>query len=222
MIHSYEQLCGTVDELGFLFLSDPGLAGVPSLVGLTEGKTWHTGIPQSDPWCWKNRYAGEKRGAYGAVLAKAQGFLSPQLYASFYALRRFTAGREELYHRGELTPAEALVWQAVEEYGLQDTAQLHLLAKQSGVSASRCDEAIKSLQNRFVIALSGSTRRRNARGEAYGWSIGVYEPVHTWMAPFLTAIPQKEEARENIFRASRRQYAGMTDEECIKRLDLRI
>ncbi|MDD4796454.1 MAG: hypothetical protein PHO66_01635 [Eubacteriales bacterium] len=222
MLDSYAQLCAAIDELGFLFLSDPGIAGVPALTGMTQGDCWHTGDAATDPWCWKNRYAGEKRGAYGALLGKAQGFVAPGLYASFYALRHRAAPREELYRKGQLPAAEELVWRAVEQFGLLDTAALHRLAKEGGISPSRCDTAIKSLQNRFVIALSGSTRRRNARGEAYGWSIGVYEPAWVWMEPFLADIPHKDQALANILDAARRQCAALTDKEWMKLLDLRV
>jgi len=208
-----------VDAYGFLFLLRPE-GGLCSLGAITPPQAWHTGCAQSDPWCWKNRYAAERKGLYGALLNKNQGFLSADMAAAFYALRRWQAPREELFEAGRLSAAENLVWQAVERFAVLDTAQLHAMAKAEGISAGRCDAALKTLQEHFIVSLTGSTRRRNAKGEAYGWSIGVYEPADSWLAPLLPAVPEKDAARQQILAAVRRQNPALSAAQAGKLLHL--
>ncbi|MDD3242335.1 MAG: hypothetical protein PHD32_01270 [Eubacteriales bacterium] len=219
MIRTYDELCRAVAEYGFLFLSDPG-GGVPSLSALTAGNAWHTGDAQTDPWCWKNRYAAGHDGAYGALLRKSQAFISGEMLPAFFALRRWEASREALYEAGELSTAENLVWQAVERFTVLDTVRLHEIARSQDISPGRCDGALKNLQEHFVISLTGSTRRRNAKGEPYGWSVGVYEMSQSWLQPFLKKVPGCREAADRVLRAGRRAAPTLSDARLAALLDL--
>jgi len=59
LLITYEEFLHRVDELGFMALSD-FLAGFPSVSEETLEENWHTGDPDTDPWCWKQRAATEK------------------------------------------------------------------------------------------------------------------------------------------------------------------
>lgn len=213
MISSYEEFCQAIDQMGFLYFGGwSGGDGIPSLNTLTRHGVWHTGDDAVDPWAWKSRYAGERHGAYGAMLGRGQGFIAPRLYASFYALRRPEQDRATMYRQGLLPGAENIIWQAIDSYGMMDKSQLHALARSEGISHSMCDGALRRLEMRFVIAVTGATRRRNQKtGEPYGWSINIYEPTRPYMDDFLTEIPPREQAMENILACARAQAGHIDD-----------
>jgi len=57
------------------------LPDFPSLIKETPKEIWHTGDPDTDPWCWKDRAAEEKQIAFGCILGGHKGFVSSRLYS---------------------------------------------------------------------------------------------------------------------------------------------
>lgn len=47
-------------------------------------ENWHTGDPDTDPWCWKDKVAEEKQIAFGCILGGYKGFVSARMYSVFY------------------------------------------------------------------------------------------------------------------------------------------
>ncbi len=109
LLITYEEFLHRVDELGFMALSD-FLAGFPSVSEETLEENWHTGDPDTDPWCWKQRAATEKRLAFGCILGGHKGFVSARLYSLFH-----TAFRPEEHM--EVRRASGQVSQTVWELG---------------------------------------------------------------------------------------------------------
>lgn len=70
--------CDVVEHLGILPLSS-FIPDHPSLVSITRDDAWHTGLV-TDPWLWRDRFAGEGVAAYGRFLASKPVLISGQLF----------------------------------------------------------------------------------------------------------------------------------------------
>lgn len=179
LLRTYDDFLKRVNTLGF-FAFSPILPGLPSLAGETEERQWHTGDPETDPWQWKDRAAGEKKLAFGCLLGGHKGFITEQLYPFFYAAYQPEQHMEERYHTGEINPLLYKLWQLFEAGAALDTGEIRRALGQS-VSQSKADNAVMQLQKEFYITVSGNRRKINKLGEPYGWPSNTYQKVTDWV-----------------------------------------
>ncbi len=198
--NTYAEFLQYVERQGVLWFSGKRPAGLPSLDTLTLEAQWHTGEPDTDPWRWKDRAASERRLAFGCLLGGHKGFLSPALYPLFYAASRPVQSLRERYEDG-LVPRMALAVYELFAPGAQlSTADLRqVLLGAERKEEAKLDAAIVALQREYYLTVSGNTRRRNARGEPYGWAINTYARAEDWHGDWIAgALPTREEARARI------------------------
>lgn len=179
----YEDFINRVEELGFLAFSKI-LDGLPSLTSETPEKMWHTGDPKSDPWCWKDRAAEEKRLAFGCILGGNKGFIAPRLYPVFHAAYHPVQSMEERRFEGLISQTTWDLWKLFEEKKELDTGEIRRLmgvTKKKG--SSRVDSAISELQQYFYITVAGSKQRTDKFGQPFGWHINFYNRVEDWTPP---------------------------------------
>ena len=197
----YEEFITRVDELGFMALSNI-LQGIPSLTDETSKGNWHTGDPDTDPWCWKDKAAEEKRLAFGCILGGHKGFVSARMYSIFYTAYHPDEHMEERRASGQVSQMMWNLWQLFEEKTMLNTSDIR---KEMGVTlkkgGSKVDRAIKELQQQYYITIAGSRRKKNKYGEPYGWPANLYDKVENWV-PLdwmkLKSDMSSEEAREII------------------------
>lgn len=200
MLKSYENFLARVKELGFMPLS-ASLPGLPSLTGETAADSWHTGNPATDPWCWKDRAAADKKLAFGAILGGHKGFIAPYMYSFFFRAYHPQQHMEERWAAGEVSQTTWQLWQLFQDQTLLSTSEIR---KEMGVTAkkggSRVDRAIKELQQHYYITVAGNRRKKDKKGQPYGWPALVYDRVKNWiprewLAPNTLSCSQ---AREEI------------------------
>lgn len=176
----YEDFIDRVDELGFMAFSKM-LSGFPSLSEETASNIWHTGDRETDPWCWKDRAAEEKRLAFGCLFGGHKGFISARMYPIFYKAFHPREHMEERRAAGQVNQNIWQLWQLFESRTLLDTGEIrrHLgVTKKAG--GSRVDSAISELEQSFYITVAGSRQRLDRFGQPYGWHINVYDRVENW------------------------------------------
>jgi len=189
-ITHYDQFIDRVEELGFLPLTRV-LEGLPSLSSETSDQQWHTGIPETDPWRWKDRAAEEKKLAYGCLLGGHKGFIAPRLYPHFYAACRPEPSLADRWEAGEVNQTVWHLWQLFEKHPLLDTANVRkLMGVTASHGAGRVDTALRDLQREFYITVAGSRRKIGADGQPYGWPVNVFAPVTSWTPPEWLAPAQ--------------------------------
>ena len=196
----YEDFLDRVDELGFMAFSDI-LDGLPSLTAETPGRIWHTGDRETDPWCWKDRAAEEKRLAFGCILGGNKGFVAKRLYPVFYAACHPRQSMEERRYEGLVSQAAWDVWKLFEKYKELDTGEIRRLAGVTKKKGSRTDSAIRELQQNFYIIVAGSRQKTDRLGQPYGWHINIYSKVEDWaLSEWLDSrpAPDRREAIEAI------------------------
>ena len=113
LLRIYKDFLGRVDELGLMALSNI-LPGFPSLTEETPKEIWHTGDINTDPWCWKDRAAEEKRLAFGCILGGHKGFVSARMYSLFYTAFHPQEHMEERRASGQISQTVWQLWQFFE------------------------------------------------------------------------------------------------------------
>ena len=198
---SYEDFNERVDELGFMALSNI-LPGLPSLTEETPKEIWHTSNMETDPWCWKDRAAEEKRLAFGCILGGHKGFISARLYPTFYKAYHPEETMEDRRFSGLINETVWQLWQLFEEKTLLNTSDIRL---EMGVTqkkgGSKVDRAIIELQKHFYITVAGNRRKTDKFGHPYGWPANVYDKPLNWVPEnWMIGINDIncEEAREKI------------------------
>lgn len=201
LLKRYEDFLDRVDQLGFMALSNI-LPGFPSLTEETSKEIWHTGDPDTDPWCWKDRASEEKQIAFGCILSGHKGFVSSRMYSLFYKTFHPQESMEERRASGQVGQTVWRLWLLFEEKTLLNTSDLR---REMGVSlkkgGSEIDRAIKELQREFHVTIAGSRRKTDKYGRPYGWPANVYDKVENWVPNewmMLNIDLSCEEARERI------------------------
>ncbi len=197
----YEDFLDRVDELGFMTHSNV-LPGFPSLSEETPKKSWHTGDPDIDPWCWKDKAAEEKRLAFGCILGGHKGFVSSRMYSLFYAAFRPKEHMEERRASGLVNQTVWQLWQLFEKRTMLNTGDIR---REMGVTlkkgGSKVDREVQELQQHYYITVAGNRRKTDKFGKPYGWTANVYDKVENWAPPaWMKHDPglSSEEAREEI------------------------
>lgn len=202
-LKKYQDFLDRVDELGFMALSNI-LPGFPSVSKETPKEIWHTGDADSDPWCWKDRAAEEKKLAFGCVLGGHKGFVSARMYPTFYVAFHPEETMEERREAGIVNQMTWQLWKLFEVKTLLDTGNIR---QEMGVSlkkgGSSLDTAIKELQRYFYITVAGNRRKIDKLGKPYGWPANTYDKVMNWVPKEWMqghADICREEAREEILK----------------------
>ncbi len=79
IVNTFVEACEVIEHLGILPLSS-FIPDHPSLVSITQDDAWHTGM-DTDPWLWRDRFAGEGVAAYGRFLTGKPILISRQIFA---------------------------------------------------------------------------------------------------------------------------------------------
>lgn len=219
----YKDFIDRVDELGFMALSNV-LPGFPSLTNETPKENWHTGEPDTDPWCWKDKAAEEKQMAFGCILGGHKGFVSARMYYVFYAAFHPAEHMEERRASGQVNQTVWDLWQLFEEKTLLATSDIR---QEMGVTlkkgGSKVDRAIQELQQYYYITVAGSRRKTDKYGQPYGWPANVYDKVENWvptewMKPAYGFSP--EDARQRIIDMGLSISHNVNSKDLAKKLSL--
>lgn len=181
MLRTYDDFLARVNKLGFFSFCGRFADGFPMLQMETKEDQWHTGDPETDPWQWKDRAAGEKELAFGCVLGGYKGFISKRLYPLFYAACSPESDIGERRENGELSRT---AWELHRLFADGSTLSTADVRKALGVTrksgAGRVDAALKEQQKEFVITVCGNKRKVSFDGLEYGWPANTYCRVEDW------------------------------------------
>lgn len=173
-----EELCQLIEEVGFLPLFDTNIPGF-SVMAATRHAGWWSGEEESDPWQWRAQIAAEGRIAYGKFFSKKAGFVSRAWFPAFANYRRDGYDFDARYEDGL---AKRSAKQIYDCFTGDETADLLLpsfrLRALAGVEKG-FDGALTALQMQCYLTIRGMERKRNKKGEPYGWPCSLYGKAET-------------------------------------------
>ncbi len=177
-IKSAKELIALINKEGFLPLTTSSVAGF-SVEERAAADYWFTDHKE-DPWLWREIIAESREVAYGKLLGKKSGFISKAWFPTFANYRRLGYDFDSLYEDGKAHYRAKLIMDLFAEDFPNNTAVPSYLMKEKagfGKGGEKGFEGtLQSLQAQTYLVNTGFTRKQNRKGEAYGWSISVYEP----------------------------------------------
>lgn len=168
LIRSWEELCSAVDELGFLPLLESGLPGF-SVEALTPPENWN-GRSDDNPWEWRFYAVNSGRVVYGRFFRRKAAFVSKEWFPVLANYRRGGYDFDALYDDG-LAPYRLMRVMRLFEGGERRTTQ-EIKAEFSDGKGP--DPVLTELMMRTYLVNAGFKKRKNRRGEEYGWPVSVY------------------------------------------------
>ena len=200
IVNTFEEACDVVEHLGILPLSS-FIPGHPSLVSITQDAAWHTGTG-TDPWLWRDRFAGEGLAAYGRFLANKPLLISREMFPLVkcqLSPAETVAGR---YAAGMLARPATQIYECIRENESIDVRTLRMLTGLQHASDKRTfDRSLIDLQSTADIVISGISERLNEHGNKSGWNSTCYMLSDYWMEQHEIAPVQftREEAKTKLY-----------------------
>jgi hypothetical protein len=200
-VQTFEAAGFVIKEQGILPLSS-FIPEHPSLESITAPNSWHTGT-ETDPWLWRDRFAGEGIAAYGRFFAKKPMFIANSLFPLAKSALGAEDSVERRYRDGLLSHTTMKIYRAIEE---QDGIDVRALRKVTGMQhkddKNEFDKSLIELQSAFHVVILGISERLNTLGLKSGWNSTCYILAENWME--LHELPQfegsKQEAKQ-VFSA---------------------
>lgn len=188
-IHTVDEAVAYINEIGFLPLFKNEIPGF-SLEERTVPEDWWSEDPERDPWEWREIIARSGEVAYGKFFDKKAGFISKKWFPYFANYRRDGYDFDALWDDEKASIKQKKIMDlyaagnAEAEYFSNELKQKAGFGKQG---EKGFEGAITALQMQTYLCVRDFRRRKNKRGEAYGWSIAVYStPEHIWGREHVT------------------------------------
>lgn len=199
IVNTFKEACDIVEQLGILPLSS-FIPGHPSLASITQDNAWHTGM-DSDPWLWRDRFAGEGVAAYGRFLAKKPILISVQLFPLVKCALSPSEKVSDRYAAGNLARSATKLYECIRENDGIDVKSLRKLTGMQLTSDKRAlDNSLSDLQSTTDIVISGISERLNEHGNKSGWNSTCYMLADSWMEQhgIVPVLCTREEAKANL------------------------
>ena len=231
-IHSVEEAIEYIEQIGFLPLFRNDIPGF-SLEERTVAEYWWCENPQFDPWMWREIIARSGRVAYGKFFDKKAGFISLKWLPVFANYRRDGYDFDSLYEDGKAPMKHHKIMKIFEDMsaddsdvnssGLEESAVLSNQLKQMagfGKGGEKGFEgAITALMMELYLCNCDFRKRRNKKGEEYGWNVAMYTtPECMWGYDAVTACYKEEPSQswQRIVNHMHDIYPIATDRQIMK------
>ena len=200
IVNTFEGACDVVENLGILPLSS-FIPNHPSLVSLTRDDAWHTGL-DTDPWLWRDRFAGEGVAAYGRFLASKPVLISSQLFPLIQCVLSPNEKVTDRYAAGTLARSTIKIYDCICKNDDIDVKRLRMLTGMQQVADKRAfDRSLIDLQSTTDIVISGISERLNEHGNKSGWNSTCYMLADRWMERYGIAplLNTREKAKTDLY-----------------------
>ncbi len=169
-IKSTAELTEFIDELGFLPLFRNTIEGF-SVEEMTAAQGWFGGIPDEDPWAWREIIAEEGKLAYGKLFANKAGFLSREWYPIFATYRRNGYDFDSRYEDGLASYRAKRIMDVLEQVDFLPSNEIKKLAGFGKEGEKGFEGVMTTLQMQTYISVHSFRRRVNKKNEEYGWPV---------------------------------------------------
>lgn len=221
-IHTVYEAIKYIDEIGFLPLFGNEIPGF-SLEERTVPEYWWCEDETTDPWIWREIIARSGKVAYGKFFNKKAGFISKEWLPYFVNYRRDGYDFDAKWDDELASLREKKIMDLYEE---QEELYSYEIKKMAGFGKGgekNFEGTITNLQMQTYLCMKDFRRRRNKKGEEYGWNIAIYaKPEQIWGYDYVTSAYREtpEESREKIASHIREVYPVASEKQIRKVLFL--
>jgi hypothetical protein len=172
-IKTSKELTGFINKIGFLPLFKNQVIGF-SVEEMTLASNWWAGIPQEDPWEWREVIAEEGQIAYGKLFCNKAGFISKEWYPIFAAYRRNGYDFDSRYEDGLASYRGKKIMDVMAECDVLPSNEIKAIAGFGKGGEKGFEGVMSALQMQTYITVRSFSRRSNKRNEEYGWSVASF------------------------------------------------
>lgn len=189
-IHTVTEAIEYINDIGFLPLFRNDIPGF-SLEERTVPEYWWCDNPDKDPWMWRAIIASRRDIVYGKFFDKKAGFISRKWLPVFANYRRDGYDFDALYEDGKASRKLKKIMDNFIEDKVDMEIYSNELKKIAGFGKNGekgFDGAITSLMMQMYLCNCDFRKRRNKKGEEYGWDVAIYSSLeHIHGYDYLTS-----------------------------------
>ena len=218
-LHSPEELLELILKIGFLPLFSNDIPGF-SVEEHTPAGDWWTDDPAADPWVWRQIIAPCREVAYGKFYDKKAGFLSREWIPFFTNYRRDGYDYEGMYEDGKLTSRCRRIMDIFElDENAVGSGLLSCEVRRRAALEKGFEGAVTDLQMKTFLIVGDFRRKRNKRGEEYGWHVAeLITPETKWGYEEVNSCHEKPEVSWNRITKQIRKFYPKTDDYSIQKV----
>ena len=196
-IHTVDEAISYINEVGFLPLFKNDIPGF-SLEERTVPESWWCEDPERDPWIWRELIARSGEVAYGKFFDRKAGFISKEWLPYFVNFRRDGYDFDALWDDEKAPVRQKKIMDLFAQECADAEYFSYEIKKNAGFGKGGekgFEGIITNLQMLTYLCIRDFRRRRNKKGEEYGWSIAVLcTPEHLWGYEYVTSAYKEEPA----------------------------
>ena len=196
-LHTVDEAIEYIKEIGFLPLFKNDIPGF-SLEERTVPEYWWSEDPKVDPWMWREIIARRGDIAYGKFFDKKAGFISREWLPYFVNYRRDGYDFDALWEDGKASAKQKKIMDLYSEESEEEEYYSNELKKKAGFGKEGekgFEGTITGLQMQMDLCVRDFRKRKNKKGEPYGWPIAVYTtPEHLWGYDDVTSAYKEDPA----------------------------
>ena len=194
-IHTVDEAIAYINEVGFLPLFKNDIPRF-SLEKRTVPESWWCEDSGRDPWIWRELIAKSGEVAYGKFFDKKAGFISKEWLPYFVNFRRDGYDFDALWDDEKASVRQKKIMDLFADGNAEVEYFSFEIKKNAGFGKGGekgFEGIITNLQMQTYLCIRGFRRRRNKKGEEYGWSIAVLcRPEHLWGYEYVTSAYKEE------------------------------
>lgn len=227
-LHTVDEAIKYINEIGFLPLFHNEIPGF-SLEERTVPEYWWCDDPAVDPWTWREIIARRGNVVYGKFFDKKAGFISKEWLPYFVNYRRDGYDFDALWDDEKASRRQKKIMDLFAGEHADDELYSFEIKKQAGFGKKadgngngekNFEGTITELQMQMYLCMKDFRKRKNKKGQDYGWNVAVYAtPEHLYGYDFVTSAykEQPSESRDRIF-AHVREVCPTAEEKQIQKL----
>lgn len=166
-IQSSAELTELILEAGFMPLFPCGIPGFSVFEYTVEN--FEDFFAEDAGWDWRDILARHDELAYGKFFNGKAGVISAEWFPFFANTRRKGMSYEEAFQTGQLKQSACSVLKLYEKQTVLPRWEIF-----SRAGIRRSENLITDLEMRTYLITCGFERKRNKRGEEYGWPASLY------------------------------------------------
>ena len=203
-IKTWNALIKVIDKIGFLPLFANQVEGF-SVEEMTAATGWWSGDAKRDPWMWREIITESHQAVYGKFFDKKAGFISLEWLPYFANWRRDGYDFDALWDDQKASYRAKKIMDLFPEKPKTEWFSFEIKEKagfgKGGLK--NFDGLLTQLQMQTYLVPKEFRKRKNKKGEEYGWSIAVMAtPESIWGKKIVRKAYKEdpEKSRERIFQ----------------------